>query len=108
MKKVAIFVRVSEHSNANEMLKRQCEDVSNYCKTKGYSVCDTISLIGDRKTGNFLLKTMLDTAKSNGIETVIMKSTNRIVGTREELSETEIAFEKSGVSLETMDMGVII
>ena len=103
MEKVAIYVRESNHPNAQDTIRKQEQKVSDYCKTKGYSVCDTASIIGDRKEGFPVLMELLQNAKSNGIEKIVMASTNRVVGEVDEISAVNDAFESSEVVLETID-----
>ena len=68
MEKVAIYVRESNHPNAQDTIRKQERKVTDYCTTKGYSVCDTASIIGDRKEGFPVLMKLLQNAKSKGID----------------------------------------
>ena len=103
MKKVAIYMRESNHSSAPEAIRRQEQKVSDFCKAKGYTVCDSASIIGDRKEGFPVLMDLLKNAKSKGVEKVVMASTNRIVGKVDEIAAVNKALEASEVVLETMD-----
>lgn len=103
MKKVAIYVRESKHSNAENAVLNQNEKIKNFCELKGYEVCDSATVIGSREAGNPMLMKMLKSAKEKGIETVVMASTNRVVGTVEELKKIKEAFDDSGVTIETLD-----
>ena len=103
MKKVAIYVRESNHSNAENAALMQNEKIKKFCEQKGYEVCDSVTAIGSRETGNPMLMKMIKSAKEKGIETVVMASTNRVVGTVEELKEIKEVFDDSGVAIETLD-----
>lgn len=103
MEKVAVYVRESNHSNAQDAIRRQEQKVNDFCKAKGYSVCDSASIIGDRKEGFPVLMELLKNAKSKGIEKIVMASTNRVVGKVDEVAAVNEAFEASEVVLETMD-----
>ena len=103
MEKVAIYVRESNHPNAQDTIRKQERKVTDYCMTKGYSVCDTASIIGDRKEGFPVLMKLLQNAKSKGIDKIVMASTNRVVGNINEISVINEAFGSSEVILETMD-----
>lgn len=103
MEKVATYVRVSNHSNSEQAVCNQVKRIRDYCEEKGYNVCDSASVIGDRKIAFQMLRKLLDSAKDNGIEKIVMASTNRIVGTVDELAEIKKAFVESGVEIETLD-----
>lgn len=103
MEKVAVYVRESNHSNAQDAIRRQEQKVNDFCMAKGYSVCDSASIIGDRKEGFPVLMELLKNAKSKGIEKIVMASTNRVVGKMDEVAAVNEAFEASEVVLETMD-----
>jgi len=103
MKKVASYVRESNHRNADLGVQNQAQKVKDFCEAKGYEICDSASVVGDRKTGTPVLMELLKSAKEKEIETVVMVSTNRIVGTVEELTEIKKAFDDSGVAIEAID-----
>ena len=103
MEKVATSVRVSAHSNAENAAQNQSKRISDFCEANGYQVCDSAIAIGDRKTASPVLMDLLKSAKEKGINKIIMASTNRVIGTVEELEEIEKAFDKSGVTIETLD-----
>lgn len=103
MEKVAIYMRESNHSYAPEAIRRQEQKVSDFCKAKGYTVCDSASVIGDRKEGFPVLMDLLKNAKSKGVEKIVMASTNRVVGKVDEIAAVNEAFAASEVVLETMD-----
>lgn len=42
-------------------------------------------------------------AKEEGIDTILMTSTNRVIGTVEELDKVREAYYASGVTIETLD-----
>lgn len=103
MKKVASYVRESNHRNADLGVQNQAQKVKDFCEAKGYEICDSASVVGDRKTGTPVLMELLKSAKEKEIETVVMVSTNRIFGTVEELTEIKKAFDDSGVAIEAID-----
>ena len=103
MENVATYVRVSCHSNAENAARNQAKRVNDYCEAKGYLVNDSAMVIGDRKMAYPMLMNLLKTAKEKGIQKIVMASSNRIVGTIQELQEIQKAFEESGVTIETLD-----
>lgn len=103
MKKVATYVRVSNHSHSEEALYRQKAKVGEYCKAQGYVVEDAVDVVGNRKMGYHMLKKLIDSAKEKGIDRIVMASTNRIVGSIDELNDIQEAFTKAGISIETLD-----
>jgi len=103
MEKVAVYVRESNHSNAQDAILKQEQKVSDFCKTRGYTVCDSASIIGDRKEGFPVLMKLLKSAKSKGVEKIVMASTNRVIGKADEIAAVKEVFEASNVVLETMD-----
>lgn len=72
MKKVATYIRVSDHSNYQEALLKQQAKVNDFCRAKGYDVDDTIAVVGDRQTGYPMLMQLLDSAKEKGIEKIVV------------------------------------
>lgn len=103
MKKVATYVRVSNHSHSEEALYRQKAKVGEYCKAQGYVVEDAVDVVGNRKMGHHMLKKLIDSAKEKGIDRIVMASTNRIVGSIDELNDIQEAFTEAGISIETLD-----
>lgn len=103
MKKVAMYVRTSAHSNAENAVKNQAIRIKGYCEAKGYEVTESASLIGDRKMGFEQLKRLLRSAKENGIDTIVMASTNRVAGTFDEMQEVVKLFRESGMTIEAVD-----
>lgn len=58
------------------------------------------------KTGdsnNEMLLRCLQRAKEDGVDTILMTSTDRVVGPVEEMDKIREAYEASGVTLETLD-----
>lgn len=96
-------MRTSAHSNAENAVKNQTIRVKGYCEAKGYEVAESASLIGDCKMGFEQLKKLLRSAKENGIDTVVMASTNRVAGTVDEMQEVANLFRESGVAIEAVD-----
>ena len=103
MDKVATYVRVSNHSNAENAVRNQTKKVMDFCEAKGYEVCDSAAVIGNRELAYPMMMKLLKEAKEKGITKIVMASTNRIVGTVDELAEIRKAFEESGVEIEAMD-----
>lgn len=103
MKKVAIYARVSNHSNAENAAKNQSMRVRCFCEAQGYSVEEATTVIGDRKMAYGQLMKLLNSAKEKGIDTIVMASTNRIAGTVDEMTEIAKAFKEAGVSIEAID-----
>jgi len=103
MKKVAIYMRTSAHSNAENAVKNQTIRVKGYCEAKGYEVAESASLIGDCKMGVEQLKRLLHSVKEKGIDTIVMASTNRVAGTVDEMQEVANLFRESGITIEAVD-----
>ena len=103
MENVATYVRVSCHSNAEIAVRNQAKKVNDFCEEKGYTVADSVSVIGDRKLAYPMLMKLLESAKEKGIKKIVMVSTNRIVGTVPELQEIKKLFDEADVTIETMD-----
>lgn len=103
MKKVATYVRVSNHDNAERAAHNQKKKLDEYCEAKGYEVVEHADVIGDRRFCFPMLMKLLQNAKTNGVEKIVMQSTNRVVGTLDEVGELAKLFYESGVDLETLD-----
>lgn len=102
-KKVAIYVRTSAHNNAEIALHEQTMRVREYCKEKGLSVCDTVGVVGNRQQGFEALQKAIKHAQENGVEAVVMTTSNRLYAAPNELELVLKALDESGVELETMD-----
>lgn len=103
MKKVATFVRVSNFDTAPIAAYNQKKKLQDYCESKGYEVVDHADVIGDKKLGFPMLMKLLQNAKTNGVEKIVMQSTNRVTGTLDEVGQLAKLFYESGVGLETLD-----
>ena len=103
MKKVIMYVRESKHQGAEEALERQRERLKSFCEQKGYVVVDEISTIGSRQDSLLALKQAIELAKDIDGKTLLMASTNRVVGTLKELTEVTELIEGSRVTVATMD-----
>lgn len=103
MEKVATYVRVSRHNNADNAVRDQAKRIEDFCETHGYDVCDSAFVVGDRKQAYPMFKGLLGSAKEKGINRIVMASSNRIVGSLEEVKEIQAAIEASGVTIETLD-----
>ena len=102
-KSVVMYVRESKHQGAEEASERQRERLKSFCEQKGYVVVDEISAIGSRQDSLFALKQAIELAKDIEGKTLLMASTNRVVGTLKELTEVTELIESSGVTVATMD-----
>lgn len=103
MKKVAIYLRVGQHNQLDSALETQEKRVQDYCESKGYVVCDSASVVGDRMAGYPALLNMLGRTKDTGAETVVLASTKTIAATVTEMMPIKKALEEAGVSLEAID-----
>lgn len=102
-KTVATFIRVGNNMDSEVFLKEQAMRVQEYCELKGYTIADSVHVIGDRKIGQKLFLDLLASAKDKGIETVVMSSANRVIRSMMEAPAIQAALETSGITLETMD-----
>ena len=107
MNKVAIYVRQSNHSNAAEALEKQKAEVSEYCASKGFEVCDTVGGIGDRLQGFAQFIRMIKNAKEKGVDKIVMKSTNRLVATKEEYTQLKRELAQEGIDLDNLGIEII-
>ena len=103
MKNVAIFIRESNHTDAEKSAQAQDSKVREYCEKHGYEVRDSKVVIGDTRTAYPELLDVLGTAKEKGIDTVVMASTNRVILKPEEGKLVQSALQESGVTIEAMD-----
>ena len=74
-----------------------------YCEQNGYAVADEVSTIGNRQDSLSALKKAIECAKNTDGKTLLMASTNRVVGTHKELTEVSALIESAGVTIATMD-----
>ena len=107
MNKVAIYVRQSNHSNAAEALEKQKAEVTEYCSSNGFEVCDTAGGIGDRLQGFAQFIDMIKNAKEKGFDKIVMKSTNRLVATTEEYALLKEELAKEGIDLDDLGIEII-
>ena len=107
MNKVAIYVRQSNHSNAAEALEKQKAEVTEYCSTNGFEVCDTVGGIGDRLQGFAQFIDMIKNAKEKGFDKIVMKSTNRLVASTEEYAQLKEELAKEGIDLDDLGIEII-
>ena len=107
MNKVAIYVRQSNHSNAAEALEKQKAEVAEYCASKGFEVCDTVGGIGDRLQGFAQFIRMIKNAKEKGVDKIVMKSTNRLVATKEEYTQLKRELAQEGIDLDNLGIEII-
>lgn len=78
MDKVATYVRVSNHSNAENAVRNQTKKVMDFCEAKGYEVCDSAAVIGNRELAYPMMMKLLKEAKEKGITKIVtaMPTTN--------------------------------
>lgn len=107
MNKVAIYVRQSNHSNAAEALEKQKTEVTEYCSSKGFEVCDTVGGIGDRLQGFAQFIDMIKNAKEKGFDKIVMKSTNRLVATTMEYAQLKEKLAMEGIDLDNLGIEII-
>ena len=107
MNKVAIYVRQSNHSNAAEALEKQKAEVAEYCASKGFEVRDTVGGIGDRLQGFAQFIGMIKNAKEKGVDKIVMKSTNRLVATKEEYTQLKRELAQEGIDLDNLGIEII-
>lgn len=107
MNKIAIYVRQSNHSNAAEALEKQKAEVAEYCASKGFEVCDTVGCIGDRLQCFTQFIRMIKDAKKKGVDKIVMKSTNRLVATKEEYTQLKEELAKEGIELDNLGVDII-
>ena len=107
MNKVAIYVRQSNHSNAAEALEKQKAEVTEYCSSKGFEVCDTVGGIGDRLQGFAQFIDMIKNAKEKGFDKIVMKSTNRLVATTKEYAQLKEKLAMEGIDLDDLGIEII-
>lgn len=107
MNKVAIYVRQSNHSNAAEALEKQKAEVTEYCSSKGFEVCDTVGGIGDRLQGFAQFIDVIKNAKEKGFDKIVMKSTNRLVATTKEYAQLKEKLAMEGIDLDNLGIEII-
>lgn len=103
MKKVAVYIRVSNHDNAAASMQKQEQKIRQYCEKKGYTVGEARCVVGDPKTSYPMLLALLNSAKEKGIDTVVMPSTKNITGSARDIEMINSVFQQSGVGIETLD-----
>lgn len=103
MKNVMVYVRESNHAGAEEAAGKQAQLVREFCEKNGYSVCDKKQIVGSRQTAMPEFLELLETAKQRGIDTIVMTTTNRIMGTVKDMDVIQKAIQESGVAIETLD-----
>lgn len=103
MKSVVLYVRESNHVGAKEALEKQKEKLKAFCDQQGYVVADEVSTIGSRKDSLIALKEAIECAKNIEGKTLLMASSNRVVGTLNEVTAVAELLENAGVTIATMD-----
>lgn len=102
-KPITVFVRESNHNGAEEALQKQSERLTTYCEANGYLVYDEFTVIGSRQDSLEALREAIECAKETESKTILMASSNRVVGTREELEAINELLNDAGVTIITMD-----
>ena len=100
---VVIYARESNHTGADQCLEKQKDRLKAYCEQNGYVVADEVSTIGNRQDSLTALKEAIECAKNTDGKTLLMASTNRVVGTYKELTEVSELIKSAGVTIATMD-----
>ena len=100
---VVLYARESNHEGADESLERQKERLKGFCAEKGYDIADEVATIGSREDSLPALKKAIEYAKTTPSRTILMASSNRVVGTASELESITELMNQSGVIIHTMD-----
>lgn len=103
MKKVATYARVGCHGNSDAALMSQESKLRDYCEKQGYEICNTMRVIGTREQGFPMLLELLQNGKADGVDTILMTSTKKVIGSVTEIDALNKAFVESGLQLETLD-----
>lgn len=103
MKKVAAYIRVSNHDNAEASMRKQEQEVQKYCNQNGYTVDIAQCVVGDPKAAYPQLLSLLNSAKEKNIDTVVMPSTKNVTGSVKNIEMINSVFQQSGVTIETLD-----
>lgn len=102
-KSVVIYARESNHTGAEESLEKQKERLKEFCEQKGYLVANEVATIGNRQESLSALKQAIECAKNAEGKTLLMASSNRVVGTYKEVAEIAELIAESGITITTMD-----
>lgn len=100
---VVLYARESNHEGADESLERQKERLKDFCAEKGYDIVDEVATIGSREDSLPALKKAIEYAKTTPSRTILMASSNRVVGTASELESITELMNQSGVIIHTID-----
>ncbi len=100
---VVLYARESNHEGADESLERQKEKLKDFCAEKGYDIADEVAIIGSREESLPALKKAIEYAQATPSRTILMASSNRVVGTASEMESIAELVNKSGVIIHTMD-----
>lgn len=101
--RVATYVRVSPHSNADSAVDKQREQLEDFCKARGFEITDSTCTIGDRHLGYEMFLELLEKAEEEGLDRIVISSIDRVAGTPEEIEAIKEALEGKHVSIETHD-----
>lgn len=100
---VVLYARESNHEGADESLERQKEKLKDFCAEKGYDIADEVATIGSREDSLPALKKAIEYAQTTPSRTILMASSNRVVGTASEMESIAELIDQSGVKIHTMD-----
>lgn len=99
--RVATYVRVSPHDNADAAVEKQKERLEDFCKARGFEITDSTCTIGDRHLGYEMFLDLLEKAEAEGLDRIVISSIDRVAGTPEEIEAIKSALEGKHVSIET-------
>ena len=101
--KVVLYIRESNHNNAEAAIKRQRDRLNDFCKSNGYEIYDSVYSKDSRQgSWNSFMKA-IERAKETKDKTIVMVSTNRIIGTRDDLVAVESVIKEAGITIKTLD-----
>ncbi len=103
IKTVVVYARESNHEGTDGSLERQKERLEDFCAEKGYDIANEVASIGSREDSLPALKKLIEYPQTTPSRTILMASSNRVVGTSSELESITELVNQSGVIIHTMD-----
>ena len=100
---VVIYARESKHAGAEESLERQKEKLRAFCEQNGHDIFGEIAFVENRQDSMHYLKLAIELAKNTEGKTLLMASSDRVVGTHDDLTKVSYLIESAGVKVATMD-----
>ena len=100
---VVIYARESKHAGAEESLEKQKEKLRAFCEQNGHDIFGEIAFVENRQDSMHYLKLAIELAKNTEGKTLLMASSDRVVGTHKEITEITDLIESAGVKIATMD-----